>query len=69
MSRRLTRKGDILNFIKQRPRRWTDIALKFGASGHIANLCNQMIRDGIIYKPERGIYEVRPEYLKSRKAK
>ena len=65
MARGLTVKGQILDFIKEKPRRWTEIVLEFNASGHTVNLVNELIRDELIYKPSRGLYEVRPKSLKS----
>lgn len=64
-----TRKGEILDYIRQRPRRYKEIVGKFGANGTTNGIIYEMLHDEIIFKPSRGIYEVRPKALKSRKTK
>jgi hypothetical protein len=61
-----TIKGQIFDYIKVRPRHWKDIVGKFSGSGSTNTAIIELLHDGLIYKPARGLYEVRPEYLKKR---
>lgn len=60
-------KGRIFDYIKSKPRTWKDISTKFGGSGSVFIIINQLQYDGLIHKPERGIYEIVPAALKSPK--
>jgi hypothetical protein len=63
----LNKKGQILDFIKIKPRRWKEIVSEFGQSGDVAAALYVLQHDGLIFKPERGIYEVVPTGKKARK--
>ena len=65
----LSRKGRLLEFIKEKPRQYKEIVTEFGSGGDIAVYILQLMHDELIYKPARGIYEVRPTALKSPKTK
>lgn len=65
----LTLKGRILEYLKTQPRTWKEICIEFGNSGSVANACNQLIHDNIVFKPKIGTYQVVPGSLKSSKRK
>ena len=65
----LSRKAQLLEFIKEKPRQYKEIVTEFGSGGDIAVYILQLMHDELIYKPARGIYEVRPTALKSPKTK
>jgi len=68
MDAHLSRKSQLLDFIKVKPRLYKEIITKFGSSGHIATILYQLQYDELIFKPSRGIYEIRPAALKSPKS-
>ena len=52
-----SKKGEILLFIKEKPRTTKEIRVKFGNSGCIWTSLDQLEADGIISKPKIGHWE------------
>lgn len=61
-----TKKGQILDFISQEPRRYKEIIGKFGGSGAVNNALYELIYDEMIYKPAKGLYEIRHNKIKTK---
>ena len=53
----LNKKGEILLFIKQKPRTTKEISVKFGNGGLTWVNLDQLIQDKIIFKPRLGHWE------------
>ena len=52
-----SKKGEILLFIKEKPRTTKEIGVKFGNGGLTWVNLNQLINDNIIFKPRVGHWE------------